>query len=43
MEQKFCLDEKGQKEAQAALLLAKRLGLIEDAAFILHQCICNMN
>ena len=31
MEQKFCLDEKGQKEAQAVLLLAKRLGLIEDA------------
>ena len=31
MEQKFCLDEKGQKEAQAAFLLAKRLGLIEDA------------
>ena len=31
MERKFCLDEKGWKEAQAALLLAKRLGLIEDA------------
>ena len=31
MEQKFCLDEKSWKEAQAALLLAKRLGLIEDA------------
>lgn len=31
MEQKFCLDEKSWKETQAALLLAKRLGLIEDA------------
>ena len=31
MNQKYCLDKKEWKEAQAALLLAKQLGLIEDA------------
>ena len=31
MNQKYCLDKKEWKEAPAALLLAKQLGLIEDA------------
>ena len=32
MNQKYCLDRKEGEEAQAALLLAKRFGLIEDAS-----------
>ena len=32
MNQKYCLDRKEWEEAQAALLLAKRFGLIEDAS-----------
>ena len=32
MKNKYCLDEKSQKKVQAALLLAERLGLIEDAS-----------
>lgn len=31
MNRKYCLDQKEWEEAQAALLLAKRFGLIEDA------------
>lgn len=31
MNRKYCLDQKEWDEAQAALLLAKRFGLIEDA------------
>ena len=31
MERKFCLDKKSWEEAQAALLLAEKFGLIEDA------------
>ena len=31
MNQKYCLDKKEWEEAQAALLLAKQFGLIEDA------------
>ena len=31
MNRKYCLDKKEWEEAQAALLLAKQLGLIEDA------------
>lgn len=31
MEYTYCLDEKSLKEAQAALLLAKKFGMIEDA------------
>ena len=32
MNQNYCLDKKEWEEAQAALLLAKRFGLIEDAS-----------
>lgn len=32
MNRKYCLDQKEWEEAQAALLLAKRFGLIEDAS-----------
>ena len=32
MNQKYCLDRKEWEEAQVALLLAKRFGLIEDAS-----------
>ena len=32
MNRKYCLDKKEWEEAQAALLLAKRFGLIEDAS-----------
>ena len=31
MNRKYCLDKKEWEEAQAALLLAKQFGLIEDA------------
>ena len=33
MNRKYCLDKKEWEEAQAALLLAKQFGLIEDAGF----------
>lgn len=33
MGNRYCLDEKSRKEAQAALLLAKKHGLIEDSSF----------
>lgn len=34
MKNKYCLDEKSWREAQAALLLAKKHGLIEDSSFL---------
>ena len=33
MNRKYCLDKKEWEEAQAALLLAKQFGLIEDAGY----------